>query len=239
MHRATKLLAAGLAIAGAADATSYPPLPPRRPAGLGVALTPRVTEPAESRRDGEDEDCFARLAAAGIEYDSVARPDDPVCIISSPVRLKGVSISRNAKRAIHFPQRPLIDCRLAERVADWLREAVSPLLEVRLGVSLSAVVTGTGYECRTRNREAGSKLSAHAFGLALDISSFELANGQRLEVGASGKTASKAALESVRRTACGWFMTVLGPGSLDKLHETHLHVDMQLHGTAESHRVCE
>jgi hypothetical protein len=75
----------------------------------------------------------------------------------------------------------VIDCRLAG-LADWLREAVSPLFRARLGASLRAVDTGVGYECRTRNRDPGFKLSAHGLGLALDISVFELADRQRLRI---------------------------------------------------------
>jgi hypothetical protein len=44
------------------------------------------------------------------------------------------------------------------------------------------VQTGPGFECRNRNRAAAGKLSAHAEGLAIDISVFELANGTLLRV---------------------------------------------------------
>jgi hypothetical protein len=77
-----------------------------------------------------------------------------------------------------------------------------------------------GYECRTRNRDPSSKLSAHGLGLALDIAAFELADRQRVRVGAADDRAAEDALEVVRKSACGWFTTVLGPGSPDYLHET-------------------
>jgi hypothetical protein len=133
----------------------------------------------------------------------------------------------------------LIDCRLAERLADWLREAVSPLFRADLGSSLRSINTGTSFECRTRNRDPGAKLSAHGLGLALDITSFELFDRQRLRVGMAEDEAAEDALEAARKSACGWFTTVLGPGSPDHLHENHLHVDMQPRGVGEGYRICE
>jgi hypothetical protein len=74
--------------------------------------------------------------------------------------------------------------------------------------------------------------------LALDISSFELANGQIVSIGSASNPASKATLGTVRTAACGWFTTVLGPGS-DAEHENHLHVDIQQHGADGRYRICE
>ena len=133
----------------------------------------------------------------------------------------------------------MVDCRLAERLADWLRDAVSPLFRARLGSSLRAVTTGVGYECRTRNRDPGSRLSAHGLGLALDISVFELADRQRLRIGVTDDPSAADTFDVIRKTACGWFTTVLGPGSPDNVHESHLHVDMQLHGSGEGYTLCQ
>jgi hypothetical protein len=45
-------------------------------------------------------------------------------------------------------------------------------------------------------------------------------------------------VDSVRAAACGWFTTVLGPGS-DAEHTDHLHVDIALHGTSDRYRICQ
>jgi hypothetical protein len=42
----------------------------------------------------------------------------------------------------------------------------------------------------------------------------------------------------VRQAACGWFTTVLGPGS-DEAHHDHLHVDIQQHGSSDRYRICQ
>ncbi len=71
------------------------------------------------------------------------------------------------------------------------------------------------------------------------ISQFELAGRQRLPVGMVNDQAAEDAVEVLRKSACGWFTTVLGPGSPDRLHESHLHVDMQPHRVGEGYRICE
>ena len=42
----------------------------------------------------------------------------------------------------------------------------------------------------------------------------------------------------IRVAACGWFTTVLGPGS-DAAHAEHLHVDILQHGSSDRYRICQ
>jgi hypothetical protein len=63
-----------------------------------------------------------------------------------------------------------------------------------------------GYECR--NREAASKISAHATGLALDNSRFGLADGQIVSIGSASNPVSEATLGTVRTAACGLTATI-------------------------------
>ena len=51
----------------------------------------------------------------------------------------------------------------------------------------------------------------------------KLANGRLVEW--TDPAVAREARESLRRSACGRFMTVLGPGS-DGYHESHIHVDL-------------
>jgi hypothetical protein len=100
------------------------------------------------------------------------------------------------------------------------------------------VRTGPGYECRNRNGAANGKLSAHAVGQAIDISGFELSNGKLIPVKPDGDEAMRDVVDSVRTAACGWFTTVLGPGS-DAAHTDHLHVDVAMHGASDRYRICQ
>jgi hypothetical protein len=100
------------------------------------------------------------------------------------------------------------------------------------------VQTGPGFECRNVNRSPSGKLSAHAEGLAIDTASFELVDGTRLSVKPGGPAAGQAVLDTVRQAGCGWFTTILGPGS-DAAHGDHLHVDVQRHGSSDRYRICQ
>jgi hypothetical protein len=42
----------------------------------------------------------------------------------------------------------------------------------------------------------------------------------------------------MRRAACGWFTTVLGPGA-DAAHAEHFHFDIARHGNSDFYRICE
>lgn len=242
MWGSTRALVACSMCAGAAHG-ALPPLPPHRPPELRSPVAP-LPPPAEERAESDSVDeareaCLQKLTDLGVRYVPLAPQEDGACKLTSPIRLLGLAANRDAQRPITFPQMPLIDCPLAERLADWLRDAVSPLFRARLGSSLKAVATGVGYECRTRNRDPGAKLSAHGLGLALDISAFELSDRERLRIGLTQDPAAEDALDVVRRSACGWFTTVLGPGSPDALHESHLHLDLQQHGSGAGYRICQ
>ncbi|WP_414476500.1 extensin family protein [Microvirga sp. M2] len=107
-----------------------------------------------------------------------------------------------------------------------------------LNTALKNVQTGPGFECRPRNRAETGRLSTHAEGLAIDIAGFELANGSTLRVKPQGEAAPDPTLAAIRKAACGWFTTILGPGS-DPDHVDHLHVDVQQHGSSDRYRICQ
>ena len=155
-----------------------------------------------------------------------------------PIRIKHVTGRYGLGSVIQFPNQPLIDCRLAEPLARWVGEVVAPVIAANYSSPLRAVQTGLGYECRNRNHETTGKLSAHAIGLAVDISGFELANAQIVSVKSGNDPVSEAVLRTIRTAGCGWFTTVLGPGS-DAAHANHLHLDIQRHGSDERYRICE
>jgi hypothetical protein len=177
---------------------------------------------------------------AGIEFGIELPPASTVssCVIDTPVRLKAVGTKAVPQRFIRLPDEPLLACRFSEQIGNWMAELVAPLIAGRLATEVKAVRTGPGYECRTRNRAQGGKISAHAIGLALDISSFELSNGAVLTVKPGGEERVRSAVSALRTAACGWFTTVLGPGS-DAAHAEHLHLDISAHGSSDYYRICQ
>jgi hypothetical protein len=79
-----------------------------------------------------------------------------------------------------------------------------------------------------------------AKGNAIDNAAFHLESGRSVSVGVApaGSKIDGALMQALRATACGYFTTVLGPGS-DEAHQEHLHLDYALHGQTDNYRICE
>jgi hypothetical protein len=229
-----------IALTGQALAQAVPPLPPPRPESRvppPQALPPATDEvPAQAEVDP----CLTRLKARGFDFEEAEPPTlaNTLCRIRTPVRLNAVPVPSRPGTKILLPAHPLLACKFAESFGSWLGELVAPLITGSLGSDLEAVHTGPGFECRNRNRATAGKLSAHAEGLAIDIGSFELTSGTSLRVKPEGEGPPSPALAALRTAGCGWFTTVLGPGS-DAAHHDHLHVDIQQHGSSERYRICQ
>jgi hypothetical protein len=214
-----------------------PPLPRPRP-----AEAPSHLAPAEQAKPKPtiDQACLVRLSAAGIEFEAVTLPPAAKsgCAIDTPVRLKAIGLAPRWRTSIGLPDEPTLSCRFGERFGHWLRDLVAPLIAGELAVELRSVRTGPAYECRNRNRSEAGKISAHASGLAADVASFELANGRTLAVKPNEDEHLRATVDAIRIAACGWFTTVLGPGS-DAAHADHMHVDILQHGSSDRYRICQ
>ncbi len=214
-----------------------PPLPtvqqpePKEPPPPASADVP---EPELAHRD----QCLNTLTAEGVTAsragDFVASGD---CVIADPVRIEEVKVEDGP---VTFPAKPLLNCKFATAVTSWVKGIVAPVAVGMLLSPLKSVHTGPGFECRRRNGSAEGKLSAHATGDAIDIVGFELSGGERILVEAFD-TAPKLQhdfLAALRTAGCGYFTTVLGPGS-DEAHKNHLHVDILQHGKSLNYRICE
>lgn len=219
-HRAAGALAL-LVVLAASGAVAQPGPPPASP-------SPVVATPA----------CLERLRSAGaqIEPVTVDAAANPACAVAEPVRLSGLALS--AGRSIAFPDRPILACAFAASVVAFTRDLIDPLAVGQLGAPVAAIATGPGYECRSRNRQPGARLSAHATGIAIDVGSVLLVGGRRLLVGEPRDDGEKRFFESVRAAACGWFTTVVGPGS-DAAHGSHFHFDALVRGQSGRGRWCE
>ena len=157
------------------------------------------------------------------------------CSVPEPVAVKRLRVR---DKVVEFPDGPVLDCRFADRLGQWTSDLVIPVVFGGLGTELKAVRTGPGFECRNRNHAASGKLSAHATGLAVDVAGFDLANGDHLLVTEATDQAKVGVLRTLRTGACGWFTTILGPGT-DAAHATHWHLDIMKHGSSEYYRICQ
>ena len=225
----------------AAQAQSVP-IPQAKPGAVGEAMEPEAARPIPPAEPGpigrqkapeEPSTCLHGLKAIGVV--ATAAPGiagSGECPIEEAVSVEAVD-TRAGRVAL--PARPLLACRFATVLGAWLSEVVSPVAASLVGSPIATIATGPGHQCRSR---AGGRLSEHAIGNALDISSIRLVDGRSIliETLPTAKQGERAFLRAISASACGYFTTVLGPGS-DADHSDHLHVDLAQRRTAE-YRIC-
>lgn len=209
-----------------------PPSPPPRPDDL-LSYAPEAPARESTLPKAEaDAACMSLLANADLV--TVAKPaisGENGCGIAAPVSLEAVILQD--KRRVEISPAPVMRCDLAARVGAFVRESVAPVTEA-YGRKVKRVVTADAYDCRGRNRQAGAKLSEHAFGGAIDLSAIEFVDGSILRLAA--KTNDQAVATALKDSACARFSTVLGPGS-DGYHEDHIHLDLaQRHN---GYKICQ
>ncbi|HEX8164741.1 MAG TPA: extensin family protein [Beijerinckiaceae bacterium] len=203
------------------------PLPPERPPGI-EAEPPSPASPAPGVAAGaaavgsEDaEACLVRLAKLGVRAEPAPAVEDGACGSPHPLRLAGLP------DGLEVAPPALVTCPVAEALAKWTLEAVSAEAERHLSEAPRKILIGTSYECRGRNRQAGAKLSEHAFANAVDVMGFAFHKRPAVAVAARNGESPEALFQAaVRARACAYFTTVLGPGS-DAAHADHLHLDMR------------
>ena len=206
-----------------------------------VPTTPLAAEkpiPPSTRVSYSDASCLASLKAGKIEFDVIAPPDGSGnCHVETPVRLHGVLTPSGVVR---LPESPVLNCRFAKQFSLWLSEAGSAVILSQLNKKLVTVATGPGYVCRGRNGDVSDKLSEHAFGNAVDITTLTINDGTTIQIADAINPASPdyAVLKAMRTTACGYFSTVLGPGA-NAAHATHFHFDLGQHGKSGNYKICE
>ena len=215
------------------------PIPRAKPQKLQkqAILLPRVL-PKDTSPSDDNDTCLQKLRAAGVEFTVPAtNVDSGQCHVENPVNVHVVSAQGNS---IELPEGPLLNCRFALQFSKWLKESGAPILAAQLRSPLKKIATGPGYECRGRNGDNSAKISEHGFGNAVDIATLRMANGKVLNVEDAIHTdgADSAAWQGFRTSACGYFTTVLGPGS-NAAHEKHFHFDLGKHGSSGNYRICE
>lgn len=168
-----------------------------------------------------DRELSAKDAICGIPG-LVAVPRDPVtdpgaCGVNTPVvvtRVSGIVLSRPS----------VMTCGTAGALTTWVREGAIPAVGNR-GGGLAELTVAAHYACRTRNSEPGARLSEHAKGRAIDISSVVMKDGSRVTVlDGWNKKGDRKLLRELHASACGPFGTVLGPDA-DYHHRDHFHFD--------------
>jgi hypothetical protein len=118
-------------------------------------------------------------------------------------------------------------CPLVSVLDHWLAETVQPAAQRWFRQRVVEIKQISAYSCRGMNGNPSAHISEHAFGNALDIAAFTLADGRRITVkdGWRGLPEEQGFLRDVEAGACQQFTTVLAPGS-NVYHYDHIHVDL-------------
>ena len=129
-------------------------------------------------------------------------------------------------------------CPIVSALDRWLADSVQPAAQRWFGARVVEIKQISAYSCRGMNGNPSAHISEHAFGNALDIAAFTLADGRRVTVkdGWKGMPEEQGFLRDIQAAACQQFNTVLAPGS-NVYHYDHIHVDLMRR--ASRHVICE
>jgi hypothetical protein len=129
-------------------------------------------------------------------------------------------------------------CPIVSALDRWFADAVQPAAHKWFNQPIVEIKQISAYSCRGMNGQPGAHISEHAFGNALDIAAFVLADGHRITVegGWKGSPEEQGFLRDVQGSACDQFTTVLAPGS-NQYHYNHIHVDLMRR--ASGRRICQ
>lgn len=204
----------------------------------GCGLFERPQRPAW--RGQIENACLAQGRVQASAFVEPARPiDGPgICGLEHPFKVTAL-----AQGTVALNTTQTIGCPLAAALDQWIADVVQPAALARFGAPVARIDSMGSYSCRTIDNQNFEKLSEHAFGNAIDIGGFRLADGRAFSFvqGWNGPDEEvRAFLREVQAGACTIFTTVLAPGA-DMFHYNHMHVDLAQHGATSSgpRRYCK
>jgi hypothetical protein len=129
-------------------------------------------------------------------------------------------------------------CPIVSALDQWINGAVQPAALKWFRQPVVEIKQISAYSCRGMNGNPNAHISEHAFGNALDVAEFTLADGHKISVqyGWHGSPEEQGFLHDVQAAACDEFTTVLAPGA-NVYHYNHIHVDLMHHYNGR--HICE
>lgn len=214
---------------------SYPDTARQPPSGYGAASNgpislnaPGVAEPDEVELPPEpapEPASTERRPLYGRYSSGVQSP--PLQAYEQPRLGPGTGNVTGAVGPVALKPVATLACPIVSALDKWLAEAVQPAAQRWFGARVVEIKQISAYSCRGMNGSSKAHISEHAFGNALDIASFTLADGRKITVkgGWKGLPEEQGFLRDVQGAACQVFNTVLAPGS-NVFHYDHIHVDL-------------
>lgn len=189
-------------------------------------------------------------------YPSAAAPGEPLSIVppgaysappsyppdryppAQPVPLGASPGAQLTARPAAVTPAATLACPLVSTLDRYVSESVQPAAMRWFGEPVVEIKQISAYSCRGMNGNPNAHISEHAFGNALDIAAFVLADGRKVTVkdGWHGVPEEQGFLHDVQGAACTMFTTVLAPGS-NAYHSDHMHVDLMRRSSRQT--ICE
>jgi len=212
---------------------SYPqqayPAPPATPVGPPLSLNPPgVTTPED------DEDLNVPGGPPHPYYGGPTAPYTPAPpSAAEPVPPLGpprAPLVTGAAGPVEVKPPATLACPIVSALDQWISAAVQPAALKWFRQPVVEIKQISAYSCRGMNGNPNAHISEHAFGNALDIAEFTLADGHKISVqyGWRGTPEEQGFLHDVQGAACEDFTTVLAPGA-NVYHYNHIHVDLMRH----------
>jgi hypothetical protein len=223
----------------------YPDNAMRQPGyGAGSSGPISLTAPGVARDQGGIElppDGTPEAAEQGVRQPYGAQPYPPQ---AAPLPRLGPAVepaqgnSVTAFGPVAVKPVATLACPIVSVLDRWLADSVQPAAMRWFGQRVVEIKQISAYSCRGMNGNPNAHISEHAFGNALDIAAFTLADGRRVSVkdGWRGMPEEQGFLHDVQATACQHFNTVLAPGS-NVYHYDHIHVDLMRR--ASRRQICQ
>ena len=215
-----------------ADADAGPPTLPRSRPDNGrpipdpddaIVVAPGLLEPVETSAE-DIEACRWRLRGLGVSFERWPTIDrGGQCRIDLPMLVSELSPD------VALDPAAMMRCELAETLATWMRDIVTPAARNHLGSDVNGLIVTSAFHCRSGGPDA--LVDAHAAGSAVDIVALTFKGRNRLSV--RDRRAEQGSEGTFQREilvgACKLFPTVLSPGADFGSTETdarHFHFDI-------------
>jgi hypothetical protein len=157
------------------SATAKTPVPADHPAVPPATATERSAIWREEEIISALEECVRLLAPTGADVE----PSKPIrngqCGTPAPVLLKGVA-------GLELNPPAVVNCRIAAKVNQWIKESVQPLAVAMLGTRVTRLITASAYMCRQRIGSSNERLSEHSLANAIDVAAFVTEDGRSIDV---------------------------------------------------------
>lgn len=196
----------------------------KKPGDEAAKPDEKPPEPVKPEDPAALQACLGALKEIGAEFKQLEpiRDAEQGCGIEAPVELSVVL------PGIKLEPSGTMRCETALALSRWTKEMMLPAAALALPEKkVTAIANASTYICRNRNSAENGKISEHAKGNAVDISTISFDKGEplvmkpRVEDG----TPEGAFQRTITAAACLFFRTVLSPGS-DATHQDHLHLDV-------------